>query len=481
MDFPAHIPPEGDNRPSQTCQEHSRNVAEYTKNTMQVIACPNLGYLSGLTHDMGKFKQEFKQYLEDIQAGKNPQRGSVNHTFCAPRFILDTYHQQAIERPNDFPREVLLKNYLDRLTSELVSFATGSHHGQFDCVDPDQKYGFDYRKQKEGIHFEEARDNFLMYCADREELDTLFNDATGEVNQVIDSIRGILNDFSSLKDNDKKKAEYNESCFYIALFARLLLSGIIDADRRDALEYKIGESLNRFSDDPERMKDVWTECAAYAQAQHNELHANAADTPLNDVRENIYAQCIDAAKNPSGVYQLNVPTGGGKTLSVLNYALAHAKQFNKKRIIFTFPLLSILDQNAAVIRKNIPSDSKYVLEHHSNVIQPDLELESEDRTSNAGKPKPEELNSYELLVETWDAPIIVTTLVQLLNTLFSGKSDCIRRFQALCNSVIVIDEVQTVPSKMVSMFNLAINFLSKICGATIVLCSATGRVENCGV
>lgn len=463
MDFSAHIPPEGDNRPDQTCQEHCRNVAYYTKNTMEAVSCPNLGYMAGLTHDMGKFKQEFRQYLEDIKAGKNPRRGSVNHTFCAPRFILENYHRPPTNN----------EAYYAALTSELLAFATGSHHGQFDCVDPNNKFGFDYRQSKEGIHYEESRDNFLNSCAGQTELDKLYKGAVVEVNQVITSIKGIMNDFSSLGKNEKMRAINNESCFYISLFARLILSALIDADRRDAWEYMSNERLILLSDDSERLQDVWNECATYAQDQHNQLHANALNTPLNDVRENIYAQCIDAARKPSGVYRLNVPTGGGKTLSVLNYALEHAKRFNKKRIIFTFPLLSILGQNVSVIRDNVPQDTEYILEHHSNVVQPDEAMESDEAAAISKDSVPEELNNYELLVETWDAPIIVTTLVQLLNTLFSGKSDCIRRFQALCNSVIVIDEVQTVPPKMVSMFNLAINFLSQICGATVVLCSAT--------
>lgn len=110
-----------------------------------------------------------------------------------------------------------------------------------------------------------------------------------------------------------------------------------------------------------------------------------------------------------------------------------------------------------MIRDYIQDDS-LILEHHSNLIQPK---------------DGERLDELELLTETWEAPIIITTLVQLLNTLFSGKTTAIRRFHALCGSVIVIDEVQTVPSKMLSLFSLAVNFLSEICGATVILCSAT--------
>ena len=143
------------------------------------------------------------------------------------------------------------------------------------------------------------------------------------------------------------------------------------------------------------------------------------------------------AEERGGVYRLNVPTGGGKTLSSLRYALAHGEKWGKRRMIFTSPLLSILEQNAAVIREFVEDDA-IILEHHSNILH-----------TRDG----EMLDQRELAVESLDAPIIITTLVQLLNTLFDGKTTSIRRFQALCNSVIVIDEVQTVPPRMLSLFN----------------------------
>ena len=182
------------------------------------------------------------------------------------------------------------------------------------------------------------------------------------------------------------------------------------------------------------------------------------DSPIDRARRTISDQCRQAAERSCGVFRLNVPTGGGKTLSGLRFALAHAHRHRKQRIIFTSPLLSILEQNAAVIRDYIQDDS-LILEHHSNLV----------RTEENGR----QLDEKELLVESWDSPIIITTLVQLLNTLFSGKTTAIRRFHSLCNSIIIIDEVQTVPSKMLSLFSLAMNFLSEVCGTTIVLCSAT--------
>ncbi|MCI6255808.1 MAG: CRISPR-associated helicase Cas3' [Clostridiales bacterium] len=183
-----------------------------------------------------------------------------------------------------------------------------------------------------------------------------------------------------------------------------------------------------------------------------------SETGIQKARRQISDQCRLFAEQPGGIYRLNVPTGAGKTLSSLRYALAHAAQWNKSRIIFTAPLLTILEQNAQVIRDYVGDDSM-ILEHHSNLVRTQEE--------------PEQLDLQELLAEDWSAPIIITTLVQLLNTLFSGKTTSIRRFQSLADSVIILDEVQTVPTKMLTLFNLAVNFLTEICGATVVLCSAT--------
>lgn len=435
--FPARIPAEGDSRPDQTCSEHCRNVADYSEQTMALVGLASLGYLAGLIHDMGKFKKEFAEYLADIKAGVPRIRGSVNHTFCAPRFVLDRYHSTLDSEDG----------YYASLVSELVAFAAGSHHGLFDCIDPDGRSGFEHRLGKQGIGYEESVANFLELCAWPDEVECLFQRSMAEVRGLLAKIGLLLSD---------SKTRQMEGDFYTGLLARLLLSAVIDADRRDAAEYDQGEWLSRHEgEDGPR----WEECESFAAKKHAEMRAEALRTPLNSVREDIYRQCLACAERREGVYRLNVPTGGGKTLSVLAYALRHAKLYGKKRIIFTFPLLTILDQNARVIRDNLPGDGECVLEHHSNVVR--------------DEPSEGELSQRELLVETWDAPVIVTTMVQFLDTLFSGKSSCIRRFQSLCDSLIVIDEVQTVPLRMVSLFNLAVNFLSAICGATVILCSAT--------
>ena len=243
-----------------------------------------------------------------------------------------------------------------------------------------------------------------------------------------------------------------ESYFWFALLARLLLSSVIEGDRRDTAEFMNETHFPAIEND---MRLTW---ATTLQNMERRLAELPNISPIDRARSQFSDICRSFAEHKSGIYRLNIPTGGGKTLSALRYALAHAGKYNKRRIIFTSPLLSILEQNAKVIRQYVGNDD-LILEHHSNII----------KTTTDG----ETLSQNELLAENWNAPIIITTLVQLLNTMFSGKTTAVRRFWALCDSIIVIDEVQTVPGRFLSLFNCAVNFLSKVCCATIVLCSAT--------
>lgn len=126
-------------------------------------------------------------------------------------------------------------------------------------------------------------------------------------------------------------------------------------------------------------------------------------SPINQVRSIISDQCLETAERPCGIYRLNVPTGAGKTLCTLRYSLAQAERFHKKRIIFIIPLLSVLEQNAKVIREFVQNEN-LILEHHSNVVS-----EKEFGGDNA------ELDEYEILTENWESPIVISTLVQLLN------------------------------------------------------------------
>ncbi|MCD7769563.1 MAG: CRISPR-associated helicase Cas3' [Oscillospiraceae bacterium] len=432
ISYPAHIRVEPDGTWTvQSVAEHCRNTADIASASLQAAGLSASGFLPGLLHDAGKEKEMFREYLEAAARGQPVKRGSVNHTFCGVRYLLTHYHD--MQDPDAAFRNI---------ACELLAYAVGAHHGLFDCVDEHHRSGFLHRLEKEDIQYEESVAAFLEQCASQEELDGLFSKASQELS-------GKITTLIALGEKDETGSELS---FYLAMLARLLLSAVIEGDRRDTATF-----MNKtvFPSWPEDMRPLWRSCL---KTMEDKLADFPHDSPIQEARRTISQQCRDFAAKPGGVYRLNVPTGAGKTLSSLRYALAHAAQYNNTRIIFTAPLISILEQNAQVIRDYIQNDS-LILEHHSNTVQ----------TQEDG----EELDERDLLTETWHAPIIITTLVQLLNTLFSGKTTCIRRMQALCGSIIVIDEVQTVPARMLTLFNLAINFLAEICGTTVILCSAT--------
>lgn len=427
----AHIQRDSRNKITavQSVSEHCRNTARYAAAALDPVGLSAAGELAGLLHDLGKYSEQFQQYIKNGVGA----RGSVTHTFHGVRFLLERYFKADAE---DFSGVV----------SELLALAVGEHHGLFDCADDHQKNGFQHRLAKEDIGYEEARDNFFRFCASREELDQKFQAAQQELTPVLERILTMTSEDNVFFGD--------ETAFYSGLLARLLLSAVIEGDRRDTAMF-MEDAVFPPTRSGGELEQLWSALLTRTEEKLNTL---PKISPIDRARHTISDQCRQAAEQPGGVFRLNVPTGGGKTLSSLRFALAHARRHGKQRIIFTSPLLSILEQNAAVIRDYIQDDS-LILEHHSNLVPTD-----ESR---------EELDRLELLTETWGSPIIITTLVQLLNTLFSGKTTCIRRFHALCNSVIVIDEIQTVPSKMLSLFSLAVNFLAEIYGTTVVLCSAT--------
>ena len=165
---------------------------------------------------------------------------------------------------------------------------------------------------------------------------------------------------------------------------------------------------------------------------------------------------------PKGIYQLTVPTGGGKTLASLRFALNHAAHHKMDRVFYVIPYTSIIDQNADEVRKILEDRDQngnyldqVVLEHHSN-LTPE-----------------EESHRHNLLAENWDAPVVFTTQVQFLEALFGAGTRSARRMHQLANSVIIFDEVQTIPINMIHMLNVALRFLVDDCGATVVLCTAT--------
>lgn len=424
MIYLAHVRHDnGNSTVEQALHEHSRNCACYASSSAPGLK--NAAYLAGLIHDMGKYTKEFQSYLLKAAAGEPVRRGSVNHTFAGVRFALERWHTS---------NEPSYRN----MVCEVLAFAAGAHHALFDCIDPDGKDSFLHRLQSNNIGYQEAKGNLLLHCSGLDELDKLYADAEKEIEVVIENLKKFVTSEIELR-------------FCLGLLTRMLLSTVIDADRRDTVEFLYNITLSKQKPNT----DMWLKLLSDVEVKLGKL---PADSSINQVRHDISDQCRMAASRQAGIYRLPIPTGGGKTLASLRYALAAAAEHDKTRVFFVIPLLSILEQNASVIREYI-GDESLILEHHSNIIR---------ETSND-----DELNLSEFLMETWDSPIVITTLVQMLDTLFNGKTSCVRRMQALINSVIVIDEVQSVPRKMLSLFNMAMNFLASACNCVVLLCTAT--------
>lgn len=197
-----------------------------------------------------------------------------------------------------------------------------------------------------------------------------------------------------------------------------------------------------------------------------------SSSEINRIRHQINEQCCLAGARETGIYRLSIPTGGGKTLASLNFALHHALKTGKRRIIYVIPYLSITTQTAKTFRDvlGLNSDSDVLLEHYSTAgmqRSADVADNASSEFEDAGE------HQRKLAAERWDNPIIVTTMVEFLETVMSARGTKLRKFHNMADSVIIFDEIQSLPMNTINLFNEIVSFLSKITNSTILLCSAT--------
>ena len=254
--------------------------------------------------------------------------------------------------------------------------------------------------------------------------------------------------FAPIKDDKSTVAQQQ-----FGLLVRFLFSCLIDADRVDSADFGNPKAAKL------RVHGRYTEWSVLCDRLEKHLAGLKPCKTIDHLRSDISNHCQNAASRDKGIYTLTVPTGGGKTLASLRFALHHVKTHKMDRVIYVIPFTSIIDQNAEVVRNILEpkgtEPSNVVLEHHSNLTP--------EEQSWRGK----------ILAENWDAPVIYTTSVQLLETLFGAGTRGARRMHQLANTVLIFDEIQTLPVNCVHLFNNAINFLVEQCGSTVVLCTAT--------
>ena len=397
----------------QSLQTHLRETAEIAKLLASKLDLDQAGELLGLMHDFGKYSRKFQKYIHD-------------HSTAGAQWV---YREL---------RKFGAAQGIGELFGQMLGLCIASHHGAglIDCLDDEGNAVWKKRFEKDDelTHLVECERN-----ADETVLQKA-KELAGEnlIRSLLKAVKPILSDPIS---NDKIKE------FYLGCLTRFLFSCLIDADRINSSDFEreAQKEVRHLTEKPD-----W-------QSAIDKLETHLASFenryPIDEIRCKISDDCLKRATDSQGIYTLTVPTGGGKTLASLRYALHHAQKHNLDRIIYIIPYTSIIDQNAQAVREILGED--WVLEHHSN-----LEPEKQSWQDK-------------LLSENWDKPIVFTTMVQFLDAWFGGGTRGARHIHPMTNAVLIFDEIQTLPVKCVHLFCNVLNWLMTFGKSTAVLCTAT--------
>jgi len=437
----------------QTVNEHLSETGELARQFSRKIGLENAGLLLGLLHDFGKYSKAFQVYIKSAQGLIDPDdveyidakkhKGKIDHATAGAQYIYQA-----------------LKRYGGRgegeLCGQILAVCIASHHsGLIDILPVDFTKGNLFKKritkEEDKAHLNECiknADHALI-----KKLDALLNNNGSAPRVLHELFKCIIPILGSIEQSNSIT-----NSFSLGFLTRFLFSCLIDADRLNSAEFNEPQRLEERLSKP--TKPNWPVAIERLEAK---LASLVPCEPIDHIRQKISLQCKQQAVNSQGIYSLTVPTGGGKTYASLRYALHHALEYQLDHIFYIIPFTSIIEQNAQVMRDVLEQEGDihpWILEHHSS-IEPDAQT---------WKSK--------ISAENWDTPIVVTTMVQFLETLFSGGTKSVRRLHQLANSVLVFDEIQTLPINCTHLFCNALNFLVNQGGSTAVLCTATQPLLN---
>ena len=430
-EYLAHI--RRDESAVQTIRVHLLRVGDLMASYAEKMELSATARLIGVLHDLGKCSREFADYLDYCRKhpGDYSRKGAVDHSSTGGQLLQRKYS---------------VLGEAECLTARMAALVIFSHHaGLLNYLGKDGTSDFLRRMEKKDVP-QVHLSYYYEHVISENALDVLFKKAVHE--------------FSVLDERIAACTDMGSEAYHFAwgMVHKLLLSMLVDADRLDSAEFEMGESLTTEWD----TAALWTD---FSQKLEQKIARFSIPTEpkareIAKLRQRISDDCLKAADEPPGIYRLCVPTGGGKTLASMRFALRHAQKYDKKRIIVVIPYTSIIDQNVREIRDVFHMDAA-ILEHHSNVIEEEV---SEDT---------ECMDFRRVLTDRWDVPIIFTTQVQFLNVVFAGGNTPLRRLHALEDSIIIFDEIQTLPVRCTYLFNAALNYLKNFMNVTAVLCTAT--------
>jgi CRISPR-associated endonuclease/helicase Cas3 len=432
----AHVRKDGT---CQTVTEHLFEVSELCGRYASKLSLGSVGALMGLSHDLGKYSEEFQSYLlsatglleQDIDGDyvdPEGRKGKIDHSTAGAQSLWDA---------------LLSQGEVPGVLGQFLALCVASHHsGLIDCVGVDGTDKFSRRMGKADVLVHRRETWLKLDVSVRERWTSLIRD-----DELIPSFRKLV------KQICQSARSTTAIEFEMGMLARFLFSCLIDADRVSTADFESPAAAKQ------RLKGEYAEWPVLVARLERKLAGFKCESKIDKLRRDVSEHCLNAADRGKGTFTLTVPTGGGKTLASLRFALHHADRERMARVIYVIPYTSIIDQNAEEIRKILEAKGvepgSIVLEHHSNLLP--------ERETWRNK----------ILSENWDAPVVFTTAVQLLEALFASGTRGARRMHQLANAVLIFDEIQTLPVQCVHMFNNAINFLVEQCGSSVVLCTAT--------
>ncbi len=412
----------------QTLESHLLETAELAEVFGNDFGFGELSCLAALLHDAGKATSDWQKYLLDSIAGK--VKNKKDHATAGAKIL----QEKSIKKSS--------------LAVTAIQAAVMFHHGSGlpDMISPEGSSEFLNRLCKDLAETEisEIKSN-------------IGDSVKGRIEKCIESDTWKNDGREVLLDSCKKGCASKKHLFFnLGLHLRNFSSCLIDADRTDSAAFENDEKITSDKKIPD-----WGDLLSRLERR---LGSFSTEGKLGKIRSDVSERCAELGRGEKGIFTCSAFTGAGKTLASLRFALEQAKKFEMKRIVIVAPYTSIIDQNADEIRSILEDEEtrgKIVLECHSNI------------TAEKKESLLDTVADYERYESTWNTPVIVTTMVQFLETLFGSGTKNIRRMHRLASSVLVFDEIQTLPVKTTYLFNWGLEYLVKCCGCSAMLCTAT--------